>query len=295
MGIKQKFVCIVILLQLAMAVKAADIVFVVYFAKGKVNKAGSKTVLKKGDAIAATETLVLAEQASVVLICSNYKAIQVNKKGNYAAGALLQQCNNAAGSYTGNYFKYVWNEFSHKHGQPETNPREYMKNVGAVSRGCNTVQLGMPTDTIHYYNGALPLYWSSVWSTVFLSVYDMPLDGAPLQKTMLQNGQPIAFDKIMNGLQPGEYYWQMNDPEGNACERTYVKLWDKSSYAKEVERLTAQAPVSMAAETAFAKAFILQENHFLAEALKYYRQASKLAPKNLLYQKALNQFYETAF
>ncbi|MFT3980766.1 MAG: hypothetical protein QM687_09880 [Ferruginibacter sp.] len=294
MDIKKIFIT-VCLLMTAGFLFAADISFVVYYAKGKVTKAGSKTLLKKGDPLLATDVLSIGDQSSVVLVCSNYKAVQFNKKGNYPARTLLLQCNNTAASYTGNYFKYVWNEFTHKHGKPEANPEEYMNNVGAVSRGCNTVQLGIAADSIHYFTGNLSIYWSSVWDTTIAAIYDMPLDGAPLQTTVLEKGQPLQMQQLVKGLQPGIYYWQMMDKQGNACERTYLKLWEEGSYKEEVKRLTGLAIVSTPAETAFATAFILQENHFVAEALSYYQLAAKLDHSNIIYKKAVEKFYETDF
>lgn len=278
----------------AFAATAADISFVVYSVTGLVKKNVSVKV-KKGDKILANETIALADKASIVLVCSNYKVIQLNKKGSYTAKSLSGQCTKDAAGYTSSYFKYVWNEFTHPHGKPEANPGEYMKNVGAVSRGCNTVQTGVAVDTIHYLAGALPVYWSSSYSQPVLRIYDMPSDGAPIQKTVLEKDRPINIELLAKTLPAGEYYWQVTDTEGNGCERNYLKVWDDIAYKARVEALLAGIPVSTAAETAFAKGFVLQENRFLAEALAYYTLAAKLDVKNKLYQKTLSQFYATQF
>lgn len=288
-------ICLTALLfMIAFAATAADISFVVYSVTGLVKKNVS-VKLKKGDKILENETIALADKASLVLVCSNYKVIQLNKKGSYTAKSLLAQCSQDAAGYTSSYFKYVWNEFTHPHGKPEANPGEYMKNVGAVSRGCNTVQTGVPVDTIHYLAGAVPVYWHSSYAQAVLRIYDVPADGAPIQKTVLEKDQPINMEQIAKSLPAGEYYWQVTDAEGNGCERNYLKVWDKEAYKARVEALLAGIPVSTAAETAFAKGFVLQENHFLAEALTCYTLAAKLDVKNKLYQKTLSQFYATQF
>lgn len=287
-----KFLATILFVFIVLVSKATDISFVVYNVIGSVSKS-SKTKIKKGDKILANETLVLADNASVILICSNYKTIQLNKKGSYTAKNLMDQCNKDAAGYTSSYFKYVWNEFTHPHGKPESNPGEYMKNVGAVSRGCNAVETNLPVDTIHYFDGKFLIHWRSIYSKPVLAIYDIPVDGGPLKRTALKYGYPIYTDSLTSNMQPGEYYWQITDAEGNSCERNYLKIWDRSSYEQEVDELIAQVPVSTKAETAFAKGFILQENHFLAEACKYYKKATEFSPGTKKYQNALSQFYAT--
>ena len=52
-------------------------------------------------------------------------------------------------------------------------------------------------------------------------------------------------------------------------------------------------PYTTPAETAFTKAFLLEENKFSAEALIWYKKAVQLNPSNLTYQQTLSSFYET--
>jgi hypothetical protein len=290
MSIKRKAIVTTFFIFISILVQAADISFVLYYVKGQVTK-NSKTKIKKGDKILANESLVLGENSSVILICSNFKAIQLNKKGRYSATSLLEQCNDKGASYSSSYFKYVWNEFTHAHGKPEANPEEYMKNVGAVSRGCNMVQTSIAADTIHISSGALPIYWNSTFSAPILAIYDVTVDGAPLQKTMLKKEQPFDLAAVTGSLLPGEYYWQIIDAEGNSCERNFLKIWDSTSYQQQVTELLTHVPVTTPAETAFAKGFVLHENHFIAEAIRYYAMAAKLAPANKLYKQTLSTFY----
>lgn len=275
-------------------VRAADISFVVYFVKGTVHK-NSTVKIKKGDKILAGESIAVGNNSAVILVCSNYKVIQLNKKAVHTAKSLLSQCTKDAAGYSSSYFKYVWNEFTHPHGKPESSPEEYMKNIGAASRGCNSVQTGIRVDTIHFFTGTLPVYWKSNFTPSILGIYEVPVDGGPLQKTILEKDQPVKFEQVTRSLQPGEYYWQIMDTEGNSCERNYLKVWDKVSYQDHVAALLAGVPVTSAAETAFARAFILHENHFLAEAIQYYTLACKLAPGNKIYKKTLSEFYATQF
>ena len=273
---------------------AADPAFVVYHSKGPNAKSGSKTTLKKGDKLFAKDILVLGEGSKLVLICSNYQIIQLGKKGSFPVKTLLSQCKKA-GSYSSSYFKYVWNELTHPHGKPEKDPEEYMKNVGAVSRGCNDVAFGLPADTINYYKGEFPLQWWASYEKPVAAVFEQQMDGAPIHQVALTAKQPLQLAQLAKTLSPGIYYWQIVGPEGGNCERKFLKIWDKKSYNNMVHGLLNQVPATSPAETAYANAYMLHENNFLAEALSYYKQAAKLNPKNLTYKTSLNKFYETNF
>jgi hypothetical protein len=282
------------LLATSVTAGATDISFVVYFSQGTVTKNG-KLKIKKGDKVSTNESITVADKASVMLICSNYKVIQLNKKGIYTAKALLSQCTKDAAGYSSSYFKYVWNEFTHPHGAPESDPGEYMKNVGAVSRGCSMLQTGIAIDSLHFFAGTLPIQWSSSFEQSLLTIYSVPIDGAPIKKILLDKKEPIRVEQITRELLPGEYYWTVMDEDGNGCERNYLKVWSPLAYGRQLNELLANIPLTTPAETAFAKAFVLQENHFIAEALKYYSLATKLSPQNKLYKKTLSQFYEPKF
>jgi len=283
--------CLLLGFNLSMAY-AAEVSFVVYYAKGNVTKTGSSVRLKKGDQVSRTETLLVAAQSTIILVCSNYKVIKLESKGTYGPAALQARCSAGTPGYSSSYFKYVWNEFSHTHSSPDAHPEAYMKNVGAVSRGCHDVQTAMHVDTLHLTKQHLPLVWTSSLVKPFLAVFDREVDGAPLMKFHLT--QNIAFDlsELTAMLDPGEYYWQVMDSAGNGCERNYLKIWNEADYKAHVADLLKGVPVTSAAETFFVRAYILQENHFMAEALKYYKQAVRVEPSNKLYRASLKQLYE---
>lgn len=272
-----------------------DISFVVYHSKGSVVKTFSKVNLKKGDQLFLKDAISLSTGSTLILICSNYKIIQLNKKGNYTIKSLLGQCDKNPAAYSSSYFKYVWDELTHPHGKPEKNPEAYMKNIGAVSRGCNESATGIKVDTIHYYSGRLPVYWWSSYKNSYAVVYEQLLDGTSVKKLSLIKEKPVQLNELCKALKPGEYYWQISGDDGSGCERNYLKIWDKPSYTKAIKLYLKEVPVSSAAETAYARAFLLEENHFLSEALQYYQQAVQLNPTNVIYKKSLEKFYETNF
>jgi hypothetical protein len=290
-----KFFVFILIFSITQSCMAADISFVVYYSKGSVVKKSSGALLKKGDPVYSHEMLSVGFQSNVILVCSNYKIIQISKKGNYPVKNLLSQCNKNQTSYTSSYFEYVWNEFTHPHGKPEKDPEEYMKNVGAASRGCNMVTTHIKLDTLNYAFGKLPVYWIASHNKPYASVYNHPYDGGPLVKVLLIKNKPIQLETLTKGLKPGEYYWQITEEDGSGCERNFIKLWDRVVYQQALNRLLKSVPVTSYAETAYLKGFLMEENHFLAEALKYYHLAVKFNPSNKIFKKSLAKFYENNF
>ncbi len=274
---------------------AIDISFVVYHSKGAVMKKGNKKPLKKGDRLLPQDIVNLEGTSQLVLVCSNYKVIQLKKPGAYAVKSLLQLCIKSAAAYNSAYFKYVWDQFTNPEGSPDKNPGEYMKNVGAVSRGCNEYGTSLQSDTVHYYAGSLPVYWRSAFDTVYATVYDQLYDGVAIKKILLQKNQPFLLQSLLQDLPPGNYYWQLEGPQGSACERKYLQLWDKKTYQNQVTSLLKNIPPATSADEAFARAFVLHEHFFMAEALVWYQKAAKLEPKNPIYNKAIEAFYEQNF
>ena len=288
-----KYILCSLFLFITMIVSAQETEFVVYFISGNISKTGNEyKTLRKGDRLGKTDILQVQDNAEMVLICKNYNTIRIKSKGRYTVQSLLVRCNQEQASFTSSYFHYIWDELTHVHGSPEKNPVKYMRNTGAVSRGCAMVQTSVPVDTVHYTTGQLPVFFKTGHKWPHVSVYDNAQEGAILVKESLDKA-PIQMDKIIGKLKgAGEYYWQITDADGASCERNYLRIWEPGEYTGIIDQLLSSVISTQPAETAYMKGFLLEEKHFLAEALKYYQQAAKLDPQNNIYKKTLSRFYE---
>jgi hypothetical protein len=276
-----------------MVVHAQDTEFVVYFTKGKISKTGSRSkTLQKGDRLVSADVLQVPDNAELVLICKNYNTVKIKTKGRYTVQNLLTKCSQQPTSFTSSYFHYIWDELTHVHGSPEKDPMKYMRNTGAVSRGCAMVQTSVPVDTVHYAAGNLPIYFKTAHKRPHVNIYNDVQEGVLLVKETLSN-DPIQMELLMPKLkEEGEYYWQITDADGTSCERNYLRFWNGSEYQAAVNQLLNSVIATQPAETAYMKGYLLEEKHFLAEAFTYYQLAVKLDPKNTIYKKTLSRFYE---
>jgi hypothetical protein len=137
--------------------------FVVYSIKGNVsvieNKVESKA--KVGTMINGDATIKIAAGSFATIICNETRMFSLGKAGNYTTASLKDSCKGNNGSVSSNYMKYIWGELTKSKGSPEKNRKNYMANVGAVSRSINNVWIDPKLDTVNYVSGTIPLSWKS--------------------------------------------------------------------------------------------------------------------------------------
>lgn len=280
---------LIVFISLAVHAGPAETGFVVFYNSGKAVKLSSagSPVLKKGDRLTTEDKIRLPRGTQLVLVCSNYSAIQLNAAGEYPVKSLLPQCTGRTSSLTSAYFKYIWEQFSHHHASPEQEPVSYMKTAGAVSRGSGAALLKLSPDTINYFSGRLVLFPLSQAANLSIFLYNKPSGGTSL----LKQGpvKSIRIDSLVRHINtPGYYYLQLPD----AARRCFLRLWEKEEYEREVRAIIDSIPEAGTAEKAYLTGYVLEERHFLAEAGKYYAAALKLEPGNKNYQTAYSRFYE---
>lgn len=283
--------CITLLLLFSLPSFSQDIGFLVYYTKGGVTNA-KRAALKKGDKLYSADRITVPQGAQVVLLCKNYNTLKLATKGSFAVKELMQTCTKTKPSFSSSYFQYVWDELTHPHGSPEKDPSQYMRNSGAVSRGCPVLELQLPIDTLVYASGSLPIYYKTSLQSPVFSVYAEADGGDALYSFPLEN-KPVQIEQVKRQLQkPGLYYWQITSSDGEGCERSVLEVLSKTEMAAKTKKLLKDVLLTTPAETAFAKGFVLEENHFFAEAFTYYKLAYQLNPKNEIYKTSYARYHE---
>ncbi len=266
---------------------AVDPSFVVFYNSGKAVKIvkGKAITLKKGDQLMTTDSVSVPEKTQLVLVCANYSVVQLKGKVGHRIKKLLADCSVKSTSASSAYFKYVWNQFSHKHKKPDADPLHYMETYGAASRG-KGVKTKVNTDIIYYYDGKLSIGWEPT-RPLNMVVYDTNADKNILITGKMAHHAPI--DSIASLLKkPGSYFW---DFEGAQSEKfKLLKILPKKQYDQLKTAILNNVVVTTPAETAYLSAYLLEEKHFLAEAAKYYQKALQLNPTNKIYAAACERF-----
>lgn len=268
---------------------AQNNMFVVYSLKGNVSIVDNKaeTKAKIGTILDGDETIKIGAGSFATLICNETKAFSLTKAGNYSTASLKDSCKISGGTLSSNYMKYVWNELTKPKGTPEKNRKNFMSNVGAVSRGdINNVWVDPRLDSINYVSGTIPLSWKCFVETEEFEfrLYDESKTNMLMMKNVKK--KHVDISDILKQIQPGKtYYWNATvkgEPENTA--RHYLRYVPKDEYQTFLNSIKKSDAAESDAEMNFRLGFVLEENHYLAEAFNHYLKATQLDPTNGLYR-----------
>ena len=269
--------------------------FLVYSVKGAVTIIeNNKTAKAKiGSLLGPAAQITLPANAAVTFICNQTGLFTLDKAGKHALTDYKDQCTNKSASVSSNYLKYVWTQLTQKPGTPEKNRKQFMNNVGAVSRNINNVWIDPRLDTFYYTAGNFPLTWKSYAEAdeYEFILYDAPKGGTPLF-TITTKNQYLNVKDISKQLQADKaYYWTAAIKGQQNEERKMMKLWNKEDYQKLLKTFSESSNAfEQEGARLFREAFLLEQAHFLADAYAYYQKAASLQPDVELYAVTLKAF-----
>ena len=269
--------------------------FLVYRLNGAVNQKTGKQFkpIKIGQLLNSSHTISINKGASLVLICEGYNSFTISKSGSHLLSRYLDSCRNEEQSVSAAYFKYVWDEMTHPHTTPESNRRKYMQNTGAVVRGCPGITIAPLFDTVYNSSGSIKLKWTAEVPAgqLAFALFDAEKDGRLLHSAPVTRNdvQLDTIKKYAGGNE--EVYWDLTINGNEMCSRKLVKFFKVADYAViQAELKSSLSMIVNRAERNYAMGFLLETNHFLAEAKIYYKKAAALDPAKSNYREPLNDF-----
>lgn len=291
----KKICCSLFALIVCFAATAQENQFVVYSIKGTVDivQNNATTKARIGTIVTDGAQIKVAQGSFATLICNETKAFTLNKAGNYATASLKDSCKISSGTLSSNYMKYVWNEMTKPKGTPEKNRKNYMSNVGAVSRNINNVWIDPKLDTVNYVSGTVPLSWKSFTDAeeFEFKLFDKQDAAVPV---LIRNVKKKHIDikDILASIKAGNtYYWTAMVKDEENEDRKLLKFWTKEEYAVFYNSIKDPGTTSETdAEKNFRLGFILEEAHFLVEAHDHYLKATQLAPDNIFFRSTFMSF-----
>ena len=268
--------------------------FLIYTVKGNVSVVEDNVTSKAkiGRLLPESAQIVVSPGGVISLICNQANLININK-GKVSLSTLSEQCKTTEGSATSNYLKYVWSQLTAHPGSPEKNRKQFMTNVGAVSRGVNNVWIDPRLDTVKYVSGSFPLSWKSFAEAeeFEFSLYTTP-DGSKPASTLTTKNRYVDAKSVAAKIKPtNTAYWTAavkgeQNPEIKVFEyvpedvfKTVLASFEQSGPELETE-----------AAKAFRIGFMLEQAHYLAEAYTYYKKATTLDPAVPVYKSTLESF-----
>jgi len=184
--------------------------FLIYTIKGNVSviEDNVTTKAKIGRLLPETAQVIVASGGVISLICNQANLITLNN-GKVSLSTLGEQCKLTDQSVNSNYLKYVWSQLTTKPGSPEKNRKQFMTNVGAVSRGVNNVWIDPRLDTVKYVSGSFPLSWKSFAEAeeFEFSLYTTPDVSKPVN-TMTTKNRYVDAKSVAAKIKPtNTAYW----------------------------------------------------------------------------------------
>jgi hypothetical protein len=268
--------------------------YLIYTVKGNVSVIENNvtTKAKIGRLLSENAQVVIAPGSVISLICNQASLINLNK-GKVNLSSLSDQCKSTEGSATSNYLKYVWSQLTTHPGTPEKNRKLFMTNVGAVSRGVNSVWIDPRLDTVKYVSGSFPLSWKSYAEAeeFEFSIYDNPgTDKAT--NTITTKTRSIDAKTIAAKMKPAStVYWTASVKGEQNPERKVFEYVPADVYKAVVASFEQAGPeLETEAAKAFRIAFLLEQAHYLGEAYNYYKKAMALEPALAVYKSTLDSF-----
>ncbi|HEX6846269.1 MAG TPA: hypothetical protein VF144_04795 [Chitinophagaceae bacterium] len=281
---------------LPFVVSAQENMFVIYSVKGTVSVVENKVETKAriGTIINSNSSIKLGAGSFATLLCNETKMFSLNKAGSYTTKSLADSCKTNNSSVSANYMKYIWNEMTKSKGTPEKNRKAYMSNVGAVGRGdINNVWVDQRLDSVNYVSGTIPLSWKCFVEEA--EEFEFRLYDASKTKVIFSKNvkkKHVDISEISKLLQPGQtYYWNATVKGENENEaRHYLHFKTKEEYQRFLNTIKKVEGAEGEAEMNFRLGFVLEENHYLAEAYNHYLKATQLDPTNSFYRNTFMSF-----
>lgn len=268
---------------------AQENMFVVYSVKGNVSVVENKTETKAkiGTIINGNSSIKLAPGSFATLLCNETRMFSLSKSGNYTTASLKDSCKVNKNSVSANYMKYIWTELTKSKGTPEKNRKYFMSNVGAVGRGgINNVWIDPKLDTINYVSGTIPLSWKSYTDAeeFQFKLYDETGNTVLFEKVVKK--KHIDISELLKTIQVGKSYkWTAfikGEPDNE--DKKTLHYMSKEDYNKFYSSVKKSEATETEAEANFRLGFVLEENHYVAEAFNHYLKATQLDPTNSLYR-----------
>jgi hypothetical protein len=186
----------------------------------------------------------------------------------------------------------MWSAISSHEPSLEKDRHRFMNNnLGVVERSANeNVIIDNTLDTINNYKGNFLIKWKAINSNEKLSfvVFDMVTGGNELMNIDVF---PDLNSVRKNAPGHNTIFWTLKKGKREVEKRKYIRFWDTVEYtAFETTLKNAAVIEEGTAEWYFMMGFCLEENHFVAEALDYYKSAYRLAPEEKRFERIVFDF-----
>ena len=267
--------------------------FLIYSVKGTVTISENNTTAKAqiGKIFSENAKIIVGANSLVSIICNEKSLFSIVKVGSYSMQQFKDSCVTNKSSITSSYLKFIWGQLTTVKGSPEKNRKNYMNNVGAVSRSNISIWIDSRLDTINYSNGNFPISWKCYSDVTEFNFQLLDERKTVFEKT-IQNSTTLNIPDFVESLSYNKpYTWTLKAKDEENTEKRVLIKWDKTSFNKLLAKfVAAKNGFETEAQENFRLGFLLESARFYSEAYQHYKKALQLNADVELYQKTLAAF-----
>ena len=211
--------------------------YLIFQVKGDV-MLSSKKLLTAGQRLPSNTKIILKENSALTVICPSYTPITLSNKGEYFFHDF--DCSAKKVSVTTKYWKAVYEEFLHPYESiTESNRKEFMQNVGSVTRGGANVLFNPFMTEINCYQQPVNLSWKIVGdSDSFFFVLFTGLSNSYVKYDTVVNTDYFSVSNFQKYLQEDKtYYWSLKTGSKEVGMRNKITILSSSSYDSLIQRI----------------------------------------------------------
>jgi hypothetical protein len=275
----------------------------VYSMKGNVSviENNKETKMKIGKVLKPGSAIKTQKLAKLTMVCKQGKPLSVTKEGVFPVASWKDSCYTINQTVTSKYFQYIWDQL---YVRSEDYKKEHPDGEGTVAkydapvRGQEEleIEMNLSLDTVMYAAGHFPLSWNTniEYNGRFKFILYHSKTGQRLYEDSI-SGTTILLDGLKKYMRAGQTYgWSVAAPKTEITEGGIIKYVHSRTSAQQVRKMkrSVNVPEDEAAQF-FRIAYMLESNHYFADAYRYYQQAASAAPDVEFYTEKLNEFKKT--
>lgn len=291
------FICLG-LMHSAFAQKGDELL--VYSLKGNVSviENNKESKLKIGKVLRPGCSIKTQANAKLTMVCKEGKPLTLTKQGIFPVTRWKDSCSTGSKSVSSNYFQYIWDQL---YVRSDEYKREHIEATASVVRGEPTepgndsleMKLYLALDTVCYSSGNFLLSWlpgNDYKGKYYFKLVDVN-DNRKVYDDSIR-GNTLPLQKLKKQMKPGHYYaWETSAKQTGWVAGGTINYLSPQTVKNRI--LTIQNDIVVPEDLAarhFRTAFLLEQEHFLADAFIYYQKAAKAGPGIKLYSDKLGEF-----
>jgi hypothetical protein len=247
-------------------------------------------VLKHGS------TIKTQRDAKLTMVCKEGRPISLTREGSFPVELWKDSCNTSHASVSTKYFQYIWDQL---YGRSDDYKRDHPEGYSTISeapvRGNDEKEILITgsLDTVNYASDHFRVSWSASFD--HSGPYIFVVKNTKTKKQVYLDSNKMntrSLYLLKKYMKPGNSYsWTVSCRETGPVEGGVINYVPVKTVSQHILRLrkATTVPEEMAAQY-FRIGYMLQQDHYLADAYTYFRKAALTDPSTPFYSEMLSEF-----